>query len=136
MSDLPGQGHFSIENSWAQDLLPDQPSWVHDLIMEEIDRRETALTTERERAARCRNSVVESCVEYPNVGDYIAQVEAERDRLRAALVHALMWMEEAWLQIDLEWGPCGKTLAEACADGDEPAIAEVRAALEDRSMLR
>jgi len=40
------------------------------------------LTAERERAERCRNSVVEACVEYPNVGEYIAQVEAERDALR------------------------------------------------------
>lgn len=54
-----------------------------------------ALTAERERAARCCNSVVEACVEYPNVGDYIAQVEAERDALHERVARLQDWVERA-----------------------------------------
>jgi hypothetical protein len=57
---------------------------------------------------RCRNSVVEACVEYPNVGDYIAQVEAElaearreRDALRILLESAGDMLHECGLRDEI-----------------------------------
>jgi hypothetical protein len=59
-----------------------------------------------------------------------AQPQAESaDALVQAATDALSWMQGAWGIIDGEWGPCGKTLDQACADGDEPEIAALRAAL-------
>jgi len=42
------------------------------------------------------------------------------------LKNALDWMEEAWLRIDGEWGPSGKTLDQEVAEGLEPEIAAMR----------
>ncbi len=58
-----------------------------------------------------------------------AAVAAERERWRATCVEALGWMESSWHRIDGEWGPCGKSLDQVCADGNEPEIAALRALL-------
>ena len=47
--------------------------------------------------------------------------------LRTCLLAALEWMESAWNAAETEYGSGGKTLDQACADGDEPEIAAVRA---------
>lgn len=66
--------------------------WAYcDEAADEIERLEAELAEVRARDERCHNSVVETCIKYPNVGDYIAQLEAElaearreRDALREA----------------------------------------------------
>lgn len=58
-------------------------------------------------------------------------VAQERERWLAPVREALQWMEEAWHRIDGEWGPCGDTLDQRCADGREPDIAALRALLKD-----
>lgn len=66
----------------------------------------------------------------------------EIQKLRAALKQwqsvaapALEWMEGAWHRIDQEWGPSGKTLDQACADGDEPEIAAMRKAIAEAGQV-
>jgi len=72
------------------------------------------LTAERERAERCRNSVVEACVEYPNVGEYIAQVEAERDALRERVARLVGAMEQI-AQLDYTRGAVNMAATKANA---------------------
>ena len=59
----------------------------------------------------------------------IQDLRAQVDALTKAGEQALAWMESAWDRIDGEWGPCGRTLTEACKEGCEPEIAGLRAAL-------
>jgi len=73
------EGPLKALGAWVADHT-DEDEWA--AAERYLNAALAELTAERERAERCRNSVVEACVEYPNVGEYIAQVEAERDALR------------------------------------------------------